>query len=277
MGKVAIDETILSSIADSIRGDTSALMYYPNEMPSAVTDAINTSKNKGFLDGIEEGKKSQYDEFWDLVTHNGNRNCFIYAFNRWGMEYIQPPYKIIAIDALSGSNTFSENKQLKKVEAQYFDFSQKQRGTTNTSGWYYTFVACHALEEIEDIGLCPQYGYIGTFQSCLSLHTIARLGFDENTLIDKAFHNCNELQNLTVEGTIGKNGLNLQWSTKLSKASWQSIINALSTTATGLSITGSLVSVNKAFETSEGANDGVNSAKWLNLLSTKSNWTINLV
>jgi hypothetical protein len=36
-----------------------------------------------------------------------------------------------------------------------------------------------------------------------------------------------ELENITFEGTIGQNGLNIQWSTKLTHESLMSIINAL--------------------------------------------------
>ena len=80
-----------------------------------------------------------------------------------------------------------------------------------------------------------------------------------------------------MEGSvIGKSGLNLQRSTLLSKASHISVINTLSTTTSGLSVIFSLTAVNKAFETSEGANNGSTSAEWLNLIATKNNWTINL-
>jgi hypothetical protein len=84
------------------------------------------------------------------------------------------------------------------------------------------------------------------------------------------------LENIRVRGRIVKS-TNFQWSTKLSKDSIISIINALSTTTSGLSITLSKVAVNKAFETSEGANDGSTSAEWLNLIATRPNVSFNLV
>jgi hypothetical protein len=116
-----------------------------------------------------------------------------------------------------------------------------------------------------------------SFASCISLHTIAKITVDENTIFKGTFDGCTAIENLTIGGIIGQDGFNVQWSKKLSKASWISIINALSATATGKSITGSLESVQRAFETSAGAMDGDASAEWLNLIASKSNWTINLV
>ena len=86
-----------------------------------------------------------------------------------------------------------------------------------------------------------------------------------------------EYEYIGFEGTIGKGGLDLHWSTKLNKESLTSIINALSSDTTGLSITLSLTAVNNAFETSEGAADGSTSTEWINLIGDKSNWSISLL
>jgi hypothetical protein len=67
-------------------------------------------------------------------------------------------------------------------------------------------------------------------------------------------------------GTVSVSGLNLQWSTKLSKASITSIINCLSSTTSGLSITLSKTAVDNAFTAEE----------WAALENTKHNWTIAL-
>jgi hypothetical protein len=41
------------------------------------------------------------------------------------------------------------------------------------------------------------------------------------------FGSCTELQNLTIVGTIGQNGLDLHWSEKLTHDSLMSVINCL--------------------------------------------------
>lgn len=90
------------------------------------------------------------------------------------------------------------------------------------------------------------------------------------------FDYCRTLTNLTIEGTIGQNGFNASWA-PLSKASLTSVVNALSSTTTGLTVTVRASAVKKAFETSEGANDGMSSEEWLTLVATKPNWTINAI
>ena len=63
----------------------------------------------------------------------------------------------------------------------------------------------------------------------------------------------------------------------LNKANTTSVINALSTTATGQTLTLKLSAVNTAFETSAGAGDGSTSAEFAALVATKTNWTITMV
>jgi hypothetical protein len=100
---------------------------------------------------------------------------------------------------------------------------------------------------------------------------------DENTKHGGGFESLYGLKEVRFNGTIGQNGLNFQWSTKLSKASIESVITALSPNTSGLSVTLSKTAVNAAFETSVGAKDGSASAEWATLIATKQNWTINLV
>lgn len=196
-------------------------------------DGLTEGREIGFVDGreqgIEEGRQAGWDEFWDMFQNGGERNSYGSAFARWGAEYIRPKYKIVPTDANSASATFENCVNLKKVEAQYFDFSQKAEGTSNNAGCYYTFNGCSNLAEIEDIGLVPQRNYYSAFANCYQLKTIAKMGVSENTIFNaNTFKSCNSLENLTVDGTIGQNNFNLKDSTKLSKASITSVINALS-------------------------------------------------
>jgi hypothetical protein len=65
-------------------------------------------------------------------------------------------------------------------------------------------------------------------------------------------------------------------SQRLNKESIKSFVNALSPTTTDKVLTLHKNAVNAAFETSTGAKDGENSEEWVNLIATKSNWTITL-
>jgi hypothetical protein len=114
------------------------------------------------------------------------------------------------------------------------------------------------------------------FINMSGLVTIDKLLISEDTISAGAgaFEGCSKLVNLTIEGVIDKNGYNFRWSKKLSKASIESIIAVLSTTTSGLTVTLSTEAVNRAFETTDGANDGTASAEWKALKETKPNWNI---
>ena len=59
----------------------------------------------------------------------------------------------------------------------------------------------------------------------------------ENQVFTGTFLNCIALENITIEGTIGQNGFDIHWSTELTAESIDSIVRALTTTKTGLTIT----------------------------------------
>lgn len=207
-----------------------------------VADGTRTAEYASKVDDVyEAGRKSQYDEFWDAYQENGNRTDYRYAFAGFGWqdESFKPKYPIIPINVY---HMFAESK-IKNVN----------------------------LINLSKASICS-YAFLNS-----KIRNIWKLVIAANIYCANLFNNCTELENLLVEGNIGQNGFNVQWSTKLSKASWISIVTALSATTSGMSITGSLASVNTAFETSAGANDGSTSAEWLNLIATKSNWTVNLV
>ena len=271
-----------TNICDKIREKTGvASVIKSSELTTKVEEVYSIgyedgTNSGGYNEGYEAGQSEKEREMWDTLTNNNTRTEYEKGFVSYGGEFIRPPYKICPTSKNSANQTFSGAKNLKKIEAAYFDFSQKVVSTESVTGVHYTFYHCESLEELEDIGLPAPSSYAGAFNGCANLRKIALLRVNENTKYGGAFPYCNNLEYVTFEGVIGQNGLDLHWSTKLSKASWYSIINALSTTTTGLSITGSLTSVKKAFETSEGANDGNTSEEWLALIATKSNWTISL-
>lgn len=171
----------------------------------------------------EKGK----EYIWEVVQQKGNRKDYSYAFAYWATDYIRPKYKVVPTDVASGNQPFCKSK-IKKVEKEYFDFSQKPYGTASTNGWYYTFSTCPNLEEIEDIGMQAMINYTYCFAWCGKLHTIAILRSNADTSWSYAFESCSSLQNITIEGKIGKKGFNVKWSKKLTKESLLSILKALS-------------------------------------------------
>jgi hypothetical protein len=108
------------------------------------------------------------------------------------------------------------------------------------------------------------------FAHCQSLRIVELviLREDGGQTLSNAFLNCNLLEEIRFAGKIATN-VSFAQSVYLSKASIQSIYAALivSGDASQYTITLSKAAVNKAFETSEGANDGSTSTEWQNLVS----------
>ena len=271
MAKIITDDRHYKAIATELRDNYAAddtAVFKPSQMAPAIVQNIGRA--------YDAGRKDEYDSFWDMFQQNGKRTAYNYGFADWGWEYARPKYKVLAPDDYL-CFLFSYNVNLKKVEAAYFDLStNKYMSDTNLmQGNQRTFGNCSALEEVEDIGLQAAY-YYRTFYKCPKLHTIAVLRFRPTTLIYDAFNSCTSLANLRIEGTIGQDGLDLHWSAPLTKMSLESVVGALSESATGKTVTLPLAAVKREFETAPGANDGDTAPDWLALKATRANWNITL-
>lgn len=227
-----------------------------------------------FDEVYEAGKQAEYDAFWDAYQENGNRTNYRHAFagKGWTAEIFKPKYDIRPkVDGSYMMFYFSEISgdlvQMLEDCDVYLDFS-------GVNVWaQYTF--CQS--KITRLGKMDFHNatVLASTFSGTPLHTIDELVVSKTTRFDGAFNDCVDLENLTISGTIGQSGLNLQWSTKLSKASIMSVINALSTTTSGLSITLPKTAVDREFE--EGDRLGSDSQEWEEILQNHSNWTISLV
>lgn len=237
-----------------------------------MTIAEKITRAKSDYDEVyEAGKKAESDAFWDNFQENGNRTNYTQGFTRWGsFEYIRPKYKVIptatADNPSCAYNVIYDCNSLKKIEADYFDFSQVPYGTTANQSHSYQFATCDNLEEIEDVGLQPSFSYSYFAAFCGKLRKVACVRVDKNSMVSNMFASGISLEEVKFEGEIGQSGINLYRSTKLNRASIESLINCLSKDTTGQSITLSKTAVNNAFTTDE----------WNALVATKSNWTISL-
>ena len=256
--------------------EAEALSDVPQSVLAVGSEMHRKGYSGGYNDGYEIGKQSERDRFWDAFQDYGNRTDYAYAFRRWNIDYLRPKYKIQNITLRA--DTFFQYSKMKKIEAAYFDLtginglpSNSSRGAT-----YGMFDACIQLEEIEDLNI-PAGAYYATWHNCVSLKKIAVVRCAAGKAFTMAFVNCNALEDVTFTGTMSMNGLDLQYSPKLNRASIESLIDVLSASTSGLTVTLSKAAVNAAFETSEGANDGSASDEWATKILEKSKWTISLI
>ena len=219
--------------------------------------------SKGQADGIEQGKQAEYDEFWDLYQDSGKRTSYRYMFagNGWNNETFKPKYNIISTNC----QQMFTNSYIADLKA-CLESCGVTLDTSKATNLTQAFAYCYKLITLPKIDLSSANNSGSTFHSSSVLKTIEELVVSEKTMFSTMFNNCTALENMIVTGTIAQNGFNVQWSTKLSKASIESIINALSSTTSGLTVTISKTAKETAFTDDE----------WDSLITTKSNWTISL-
>jgi hypothetical protein len=225
--------------------------------------------------GIEEvyeaGKKAEYDRFWDAYQSKGGRNHYDGAFGGicWTVDNFKPKYDIK--NFTRAQNMFWSSLMQIDLPAHLesigiaLDFS-------NTQAMISTF-AYSKFTRLGVVDLSKATHTSGVFGRMDNLTTIDKVIVSANTPFDTCFTNDSKLFHVIFEGVIAQNGLNLQWC-PLDKESLISIVNSLSTTTSGLTVTLSLAAVNKAFEYGgEGANNGLDSNEWLYYVNSRPNWT----
>lgn len=188
----------------------------------------------------EAGRKFEHDRFWDVFQQNGNRTNYAFRgvatdghlhYSYWSMENFYPKYDIKPTD-MKGMfyywtvenhpdvNDWDLAKRLQDCGV-VLDTSELTDITdifANTSFTHLPFI---------DFTNATDCGFIGPCEYCEQLVTIDGIRMAETTPINRYFVRCGELVNVTFEGAVAQNGLNVSWSTKLSHDSLMSIINCL--------------------------------------------------
>lgn len=219
-------------------------------------------------EAFEAGKQAEYDAFWDAYQENGSKTKYANAFAGagWKAECLKPKYKVVPEAGTYGSsrmfffcNTFGVPIDFREIEDK-FDFSN----VTNTTELFSDAKINHITIDLSNAGeliktFSSPYRYSGSNYLHITLS-------DKNTFSNTFAYN-SALTDIEIDGVIAAEGFNVQWSNRMTKASIISIINALSATTSGLSVTLSATAVNNAFTTDE----------WNAFIATKPNWTISLM
>jgi hypothetical protein len=183
----------------------------------------------------EAGQKAEYDKFWDNFQDYGNRTNYTNAFRGgygFNNQNLYPKYDICLVGSVTymfyGWSGYSEN--VRKIN---FKERMTECGvvldTSQATNLSYTFAYFYASElpTIDLIGL-KETSTLIFGDNYEYLKSIEKIIISETTPISTSwFRSDTGLENLTIEGTIGQNGFNVQWSTKLTHDSLMSIINAL--------------------------------------------------
>lgn len=238
----------------------------------------------------KSGSKTDYSST-DLKANSNSFTC-------WQSEYIIPKYPIRPKKAWA---MFYKCPNL--IEAPEIDLS----GVTDwvisgTSGCNNLFDQCKKLKRVGVLDV-RNTSLRGAFSECNALESVEKMIVSENTFFKNTFSACYELKEIRFEGILSATrtdddygsttqadygfswNLDLAYSTKLSK---DSIISLFECTRSGtgyirdmyytaigsITIALSLEAVNKAFETSSGANNGSSSSEWQELVARADSYYI---
>ena len=224
-------------------------------------------------EGYEAGRKAEYDAFWDLIQPNqGAARRYVSAFGMiWHKNNFKPKYNLVPTNATQMFYNFGQDAGL---SGSYGVIDLKEH--LDALGVILDFSKCTSCNACFSYSTISRVGEVRTdsltnlqqmFTNANVMVTIDKIISHANLAFTNAFQGAPKLENVTFEGVIAQNGLNFQWSPLLSKASIESIMAALSTTTSGLTVTLSKTAVNNAFTTEE----------WTALVSQHTNWTISLI
>lgn len=217
----------------------------------------------------DAGKDAQWNAFWDSFQQNGNRVQYLYAFMRWGANSFKPKYDIKPTSTAQNMFQSFGESQMESInlnaviDACGIEFDTS--GATNVNSmFYYSWIT-----EVPTISTVNSATLTTTFGQAKKLVTIEKLILksDGSQTFSNTFQACENLRNIVVEGVIGNN-IDFSACYYLTKDSITSIINALSTTTTGKTVTFRQYAKNMAF---------TDASEWTTLEQKKTNWTINLV
>lgn len=175
-----------------------------------------------FDDVFEAGRKKECDAFWDEALKSGESWIYRFAGYCWTDKTFKPTQDLITS---GNSNNIFNNSLITDLTAilnkcgVILDMSQ----AISASGVFaYSrvtrapFLDCRNCTTINNI-----------FGNATEVIEIEGIAINENCNIHSAFISCKKLEKLIMSGTIGQNGFDIHWSTKLTHDSLMSIINAL--------------------------------------------------
>ena len=218
----------------------------------------------GRQNGIEDGKTEAYNAFWDDVQNNGERTEYRHSFGPiFDDNNFKPKYNL---NVARGEYMFAYSRitdlpALLKRQGVTLDFSFATTNSALNQAFYESNITRLGVVDLTGQGNC---NYI--FYCARKLVNIEKVIFSSTRTHDNTktmFNQCESLVDVAFEGVI-KREMDLHWSTKLSRASIESLFAVLDTSVTGYTATFSKTAVEAAFTTDE----------WTALCATRSNWTI---
>lgn len=281
---------------DSISGEGISIRPVSMGIPGGtvkVNDTEYTADENGLVDGIDSisprmefaseykmtvkyqrsyGAYQEWNRMWDsisgfIIYPDGRRN-FDYYFDAWSDEAFRPKYDL---NVLSGAYMFQYSRignLAERLSEQGVVLNTS--GCTNMQGMFYR----SNIQRVPELDCTKCTSLMLTFADS-RVETIDKMIVNKNVSFgdpwDSCFMSCSSLKEIRFEGVIGED-IDLGGCIALSKESIISTSYCLDYDNPG-TIYLSEAAVDKAFETSAGANDGSESSEFLTNMCPS--WNVN--
>ena len=197
-----------------------------------------------------------YDAFWDAFQVNGTRTDYQHAFRSgWTNDIFNPKYPLRPTNATSmfAATTITKHIDVDTSACTVFDNMFSGAKSPTSIG---------IIDTRSATTLNQAFAYMDNLQT---IEKLILKNDGSQTFSEQCFAWDGKLANIVIEGTIG-NTVSFMGCYNITKASATSIINALSSTASGKKL-----SIQSSVKTR------FTSTEWDTLVATKPNWTISLL
>ncbi len=177
---------------------------------------IAENEKKVYDAGYTNGEEDTITDITNHISNNGTRKDYSYAFaytNWGGFKFTE--------GKIRPTDTSEKMLYAAKAVPEGIDLS-KLPASTNIGN----FCAWCSFTEFPDMGLPAMDSYYYMFCDATKIKKVEVLRVHENTIFTAAFNRASTLEEITFQGTIGKN-LNISWSTLLTHNSLMSAIDCL--------------------------------------------------
>ena len=228
----------------------------------------------GYDQGFADGKQAEYDAFWDAYQLNGQRtvcDC-MFSGSGWNTSLLKPKYSMSPTSAYYLFYRFDQRGSAHPSELD-MDDAFKNRGLELDFSGCTDFTSMLFQANVRkfgtlDMSACNTATKAASVLNSEFLREVRCFIPPKCTMAASCFQV--NLETIIVGGEV-EYSMNLSRCGKLTNESITSVVNALSTEVSGQTLTLVKTAVNNAFD------GGSTGSEWLNLIATKSNWTISLV
>lgn len=182
----------------------------------------------------DAGRKKEWSDFWDAYQRKGTLQSHerAYVGVYFNFDNFYPKYDIRPVGR--ANQIFYAWEQSRQANIGYFKQRLEECGVTLdlsqatyiSSAFSYCGGFLDGLPTIDLTGLVEAVP-MEIFSYARHMKSIDKIIVRQDTGFYKWFTEDEALETVIFEGTIGQNGLNLQWSTNLTHESLMSIINCL--------------------------------------------------